>query len=117
MICKVFGLVELLEHILLQVPSIYDLAICQRVSRSWKSVIDSSEGLQRQLGYRISGCSAWELNPLVSHFLCLATDYTKKSGWQPFDVDFPGNNPKLPSTDGEEQRLGSPDTYGSWRRM
>lgn len=65
---EIFGIVELFENILLQLPVRWHVLTCQRVSYSWYSVIESSEVLQRHLFLDMSG-KIQGLNPLLEVFL------------------------------------------------
>jgi hypothetical protein len=75
---EVFGIAELLEHILLQLGSIQDITRAQRVCRRWRNFIQDSPALQRARWYRPHGehedpanTPAWRLKSLNPVFTSL----------------------------------------------
>lgn len=66
--CKVFGITELLENVLIKLPN-KDLLLAQRVCKTWRNTIVGSERIQKALCFKSMGMRSKPiLGPLQKSF-------------------------------------------------
>ena len=112
---KVLTTPELLQSILIQLP-VRDLLLIQRVSRTFKSLIESSPAIQRALFFRATPSTSSdprERNPLLAEVFAPWFKEPKDS----FDLTERSRVLSLDWNSNDEKRTAYKRAGASWRRM